>query len=185
MILPRFFSPDGKSYAFDHRAAGYARGEGVASLVLKPLEDALRDGDPIRAVIRESVVNQDGRTAGITLPSREAQENLIRLAYAKSGLDPRDTGYVEAHGTGTRAGDPLEAGALSTVLGQGRPTGKPLYIGSVKTNIGHLEGTSGLAGIIKAVLTLERGVILPSLNFEKPNERIPLDELNLKVSLKA
>ncbi len=177
----RFFSPDGRSYSFDHRAAGYARGEGVASMVLKPLEDALRDGDPIRAVIRESAVNQDGRTAGITLPSREAQESLIRRAYANAGLDPRETNYIEAHGTGTRAGDPIEAGALAAVLGKVRPAGDALYLGSIKTNIGHLEGASGLAGMIKATLSVERGVILPSLNFEKPNERIPLDEWNLKV----
>ncbi len=154
-------------------------------MFLKPLEDALRDGDPIRAVIRESVVNQDGRTAGITLPSREAQESLIRHAYTHAGLDPRETSYVEAHGTGTRAGDPIEAGALATVLGQARPAGDALCIGSIKTNIGHLEGASGLAGMIKAVLSVERGVILPSLNFEKPNERIPLEEWNLKVLLLA
>ncbi|OBT45611.1 Type I Iterative Polyketide synthase (PKS) [Pseudogymnoascus sp. WSF 3629] len=151
MTPMRFFSADGKCYTFDHRATGYARGEGVVCIVLKPLNDAIRDGDPIRAVIRESGVNQDGRTAGITLPSSEAQERLIKSTYLRAGLDPLDTGYVEGHGTGTPAGDPIEAAAIASTFGPGRPADKSLRIGSVKTNVGHLEGASGLAGIIKAV----------------------------------
>lgn len=177
----RFFSPDGKCYTFDHRATGYARGEGVACIVLKPLNDAIRDGDPIRAVIRESGVNQDGRTAGITLPSGEAQERLIKSTYLQAGLDPVDTVYVEGHGTGTPAGDPIEAAAIASTFGPGRPADKSLRIGSVKTNVGHLEGASGLAGIIKAVMILEKGLIPPSLNFERANLRIPLEEWKLKV----
>ncbi|EFW98603.1 phenolpthiocerol synthesis polyketide synthase ppsa [Grosmannia clavigera kw1407] len=172
-----------QSYTYDHRAAGYSRVEGVATVVLKPLDDVLRDGDPIRAVIRQTTVNQDGRTAGITLPSRSAQESLIRTAYRMAGLDPALTGYFEAHGTGTAAGDPLEAGAISTVFGSCRPASDPIIVGSVKTNLGHLEGASGLAGLIKAILILEHGMIPPNLNFEKANESIPLEEWNIKVLL--
>ncbi|KAL3427635.1 hypothetical protein PVAG01_01144 [Phlyctema vagabunda] len=177
-----FVSPDGRSYAFDHRASGYGRGEGVASIVLKPLEDALRDGDPIRAVIRHTCLNQDGKTAGITLPSQEAQESLFRSAYEAAGLDPSETSYVEAHGTGTQAGDPLEAGAISAVFARGRARNNPVYIGSVKTNIGHLEAGSGLAGILKATLVLEKGAIPPSINFEKANPKIPMKEWNIKTA---
>ena len=126
-------------------------------------------------------MNSDGRTTGITLPSRESQANMIRSAYRKAGLDPCDTGYVEAHGTGTKAGDSLEAGALADVFGPGRDSSNPLYVGSIKTNCGHLEGASGLAGIIKATLILEKGQIPPNLNFEKANDRIPLEEWKLKV----
>lgn len=126
-------------------------------------------------------MNSDGRTTGITLPSREAQENLIRSVYKKAGLDPRDTGYFEAHGTGTQAGDPIELSAIQNVFGPGRHKHNPLIVGSVKTNIGHLEGASGLAGVIKAVLCLEKGLIPPNINFERPNKRIPIGRWNLKV----
>lgn len=153
----------------------------MACVILKSLEDAIRDGDPIRALIRGSGVNQDGRTAGITLPSCKAQESLIRSTYLGAGLDPLDTGYVEGHGTGTSAGDPIEAAAIASVFGPGRLGDKPLRIGSIKTNIGHLEGASGLAGVIKAVMILEKGFIPPSLNFETANLRIPLEEWKLKV----
>ncbi|KAH9897328.1 putative polyketide synthase [Xylariomycetidae sp. FL2044] len=185
MSLLRFFSQEGRCYSFDHRACGYSRGEGVATVILKPLDAALRDGDPIRAVIRNSVVNQDGRTQGITLPSRQAQEVLIRSAYDSAGIDPATTGYFEAHGTGTAAGDPLEAGAIATVLGAGRPADDPIIIGSIKTNIGHLEGASGIAGLIKAALIVEHGVIPPNLNFEAPNEKIPMDDWNLRIPLEC
>ncbi|KAI9832015.1 MAG: hypothetical protein M1819_004559 [Sarea resinae] len=181
MTLLNFLSADGKSYMYDHRGSGYGRGEGVASLVIKPLEDALRDGNTIRAVIRESATNCDGRTTGITLPSKDAQEALIKQAYHHAGLDPLQTDYFEAHGTGTQAGDPLEAGAIGAVFGPGRPADHPLYVGSVKTNVGHLEGASGLGGIIKATLALEKGFIPPNINFEKPNSRIPLDDWKLKI----
>ena len=180
-MVSRFLSPDGRCYAYDHRANGYSRGEGAACVVLKPLAEALKHGDTIRAVIRNTGTNQDGRTNGITLPSSEAQEALMRKVYETAGLDPAQTGYVEAHGTGTPAGDPLEASALSRVFGAGRPSSQPLLVGSIKTNIGHLEGASGLAGLIKTVLMLENNIILPNLNFEKANACIPLDEWKLKV----
>lgn len=175
-------SADGKCYAFDSRASGYGRGEGVATLVVKRLKDAVADADPIRAVIRESSLNQDGKTETITTPSLTAQEALIRDCYHKAGLRPDDTQYFEAHGTGTQAGDTIEARAIATVFGdadQGR--GDPLLIGSVKTNIGHTEAVSGLASIIKTALAMERGVIPASINFDKPNPKIPLEHWNLKL----
>jgi acyl transferase domain-containing protein len=133
-------------------------------------------------VIRNSGVNQDGKTSGITLPSGEAQSSLIARVYKSAGLNPLETTYVEAHGTGTPAGDPIEASALSKVFSPGRPQDRPLHVGSIKTNIGHLEGASGLAGVIKAVLMLENKMILPNTNFEIPNSRIPLDDWRLNVS---
>ena len=179
--LIRFLSPDGRCYTYDHRANGYSRGEGAACIILKPLAEALRNGDTIRGVIRNTGTNQDGKTNGITLPSSAAQESLVRRLYKEAGLDPAQTGYVEAHGTGTPAGDPLEAAALSKVFGSGRPSDQPLVVGSIKTNIGHLEGASGLAGLIKTVLMLENNLILPNVNFEKANPSIPLHEWKLKV----
>ncbi|KAM7203160.1 putative polyketide synthase protein [Naviculisporaceae sp. PSN 640] len=179
-----FLSPDGKSYAFDSRAAGYGRGEGVATVILKPLHDAVRDGDPVRAVIRASALNQDGKTQTITSPNQTAQEELIKLCYAKAGLNPAETAYVEAHGTGTQAGDPVEAGAIHAVMCKGRPSDAPLYIGSVKTNVGHMETASGFASIIKVALALEKGLIPPSLNFEEANAKIPLEQWKLRVPRK-
>ena len=145
------------------------------------MRDALRDGDPIRAVVRQTALNQDGKTQTITSPSQAAQEDLIRRCYKSAGLNPADTDYVEAHGTGTQAGDPVEAGALHAVMGKGRRADRPLYIGSVKTNVGHTETASGFASIIKVVLALEKGQIPPSINFEKGSEKIPFDAWNLKV----
>ena len=132
-------------------------------------------------MIRGTGSNQDGRTAGIALPNRVAQENLIRGVYARAGLDPLETDFVEAHGTGTQAGDPIEIGAISQVFGPGRPPDKPVRIGSIKTNVGHLEGASGVAGVIKAVLMLENRMFLPNRNFEKINPRILLNDWKLKV----
>lgn len=177
----RLLSPEGKCFAFDSRASGYGRGEGAATLILKPLVDAIRDGNPIRAVIRQTAANQDGKTPTLTSPSREAQEQLIRDCYSKAGLDPRNTGYVEAHGTGTQAGDTNEAAAIGTVLGVDRLD--PLFIGSVKTNIGHTEATSGLAGVIKAVLSIEKNAIPPSINIDQPNPNIAFTELGIEVRL--
>jgi acyl transferase domain-containing protein/NADPH:quinone reductase-like Zn-dependent oxidoreductase len=185
MSMMRFLSPDGRSYTYDSRANGYARGEGAACLVLKPLADALRDGDPVRAVIRNSGCNQDGKTLGITLPSSDAQAALIRNVYDAAGLDPLETTYVEAHGTGTPAGDPLEASALARCFSEGRSPEHPLSVGSVKTNIGHLEGASGLAGVIKTILMLENKLIPPNTNFEKPNPSIPLQEWKLSVPIET
>ncbi|KAL2166565.1 hypothetical protein VTG60DRAFT_2512 [Thermothelomyces hinnuleus] len=174
-------SKDGKSYAFDSRANGYGRGEGSATVILKRLDDALRDGDPIRAIIRESGVNQDGKTETITTPSGEAQEALVRDCYRRAGLDPAHTAYFEAHGTGTPTGDPIEVAAIASVFKDSRPDGQPLRIGSVKTNIGHTEAASGVAAVIKVALALEKGQIPPSINFETPNPKLHLNEWKLKV----
>ncbi|RJE27111.1 polyketide synthase [Aspergillus sclerotialis] len=176
-------SAEGKCFAFDSRASGYGRGDGVASIIIKPLEAALRDGDPIRSVIRNTSANQDGKTPTLTSPSQEAQETLMRECYASAALNPVDTAYAEAHGTGTQAGDTIEAHALGTVFGNGRADEQPLVIGSVKTNIGHTEAASGLAGIIRVVMALEKGAIAPHLNYESPNEKISLDALKLKIPL--
>ncbi|KAL4994903.1 hypothetical protein BDV10DRAFT_143330 [Aspergillus recurvatus] len=176
-----FLSPDGKSYAFDSRANGFGRGEGIATLVIKRLSDAIIAGDPIRAVVRESGLNQDGKTETITTPSEEAQVALMRDCYRRAGLDFRGTQYFEAHGTGTPTGDPIECRAIATVFDEVRSPDEPLRIGSVKTNIGHTEATSGLASLIKVVLALEHGKIPPSINFEKPNPKIKLDEWRLRV----
>jgi acyl transferase domain-containing protein len=132
--------------------------------------------------VRGTGSNQDGKTQGITLPSGAAQEGLIRDVYEAAGLDPHEAAYIEAHGTGTQAGDPLEAGCLSRVFTPKRALDNPLRISSVKTNIGHLEGASGIAGIIKAILCLENRVFLPSRNFMTPSSRIPFSEWKLKVS---
>ncbi|ROT41106.1 putative polyketide synthase [Sodiomyces alkalinus F11] len=176
--------PDGRSYTFDHRGKGYGRGEGVATLLIKPLEDALRDGNPIRAVIRTTALNQDGKTPTMTSPSPEAQQELIRTCYLNAGLDPLETAYVEAHGTGTRTGDPIEAGAIGEVLGKGRPADKPLLIGSIKSNIGHLEAASGLAAIIKVALAFEKGYIPPNHDFQVGNPGILFNEWRLRVPVK-
>lgn len=178
-----FLSTDGMCWSFDHRANGYARAEGVGTVIVKRLSDAIRDGDTIRAVIRGSGVNQDGRTAGISLPSATAQEALIQDVYRNACLDFKDTRMLEAHGTGTQAGDPTEASAVAKVFGPYRSPDDPLYIGAIKTNIGHLEGGAGVAGVIKAVLILESGIIPPNTNFEKPNPKIPLKRWNLKLPL--
>ncbi|GIZ46187.1 hypothetical protein CKM354_000932400 [Cercospora kikuchii] len=162
-----FLSPESHCFAFDARANGYARGEGVSVLVLKHLDDAIRDGDPIRAVIKATGMNSDGRTAGIALPSSHAQQRLISSTYALAALDPNDTQYVEMHGTGTKAGDPAEMQAVLGALAGQRPS--TLYCGSVKTQIGHLEAAAGVAGIVKCILAMEVGVIPPNRNFETPN----------------
>ncbi|KAI1489804.1 hypothetical protein F5X96DRAFT_639079 [Biscogniauxia mediterranea] len=177
----QFLSPTGKSMAFDHRANGYSRGEGVSFIVVKSLADALKDGDVIRAVVRGTSVTQDGRTPGINLPSAEAQEDLIKAAYANAKLSPEKTGYFEAHGPGTPAGDPLETAAIAKVFAPYHSPEDPLYIGSVKSNIGHLEAGAGLAGLTKALFALEKGQIPPNIWFEKPNPKIPLKDWNLAV----
>ncbi|KAJ2993259.1 hypothetical protein NUW58_g1893 [Xylaria curta] len=170
-----FLSPDSKSYSFDHRANGYARGEGVIALVLKPLKDAVKNGDMIRAVIRSTGTNQDGRTPSLTQPSPEAQEELIRQVYKKAHLSLEPTRYVEAHGTGTPVGDPIEMKAIGRVFRPYRSAKNPLYVGSVKANIGHLEGCSGLAGIIKSILILEKGIVVPNALFQRPNDNMDVE----------
>ncbi|UKZ46287.1 Type I Iterative PKS [Trichoderma virens] len=176
-----FLSPDSLSYSFDQRANGYARGEGVIAVVLKSVAAAVRDGDMIRAVIRASGSNQDGHTPVITQPSQQAQQDLIQHVYQKANLSLADTRYVEAHGTGTPVGDPIEARAIGRVFRKYRSQKEPLYIGSVKSNIGHLEGASGLAGLLKVILSLEKGVIPPNALFEKINPAIDADFWNLSI----
>ena len=172
---------EGKCFAFDSRGAGYGRGEGVATVVVKRLNDALQDGDTVHAVIRNSGANQDGKTLGVTLPNPEAQEALIRSVYAGARLDPHETLYVEAHGTGTVVGDNAEVQSLGNVFSE-KPRDRNLYVGSVKTNIGHLEAASGLAGLIKAVLVLKKQQIPPNLNFIEPKAGLRLDERQISVS---
>jgi acyl transferase domain-containing protein len=152
---------------------------------VKRLTDALAAGDPVRAVIRETLLNQDDKKDSITSPSRAAQAALMRDCYYRAGLDPVETQYFEAHGTGTKVGDPIEAGAIATVFQPGRLVDQPLRIGSIKTNFGHTEVTSGLAGIIKVVLSLEKGIIQPSVNFEKPNPQLALESANMQVVAEA
>ncbi|KAH7138738.1 polyketide synthase [Dendryphion nanum] len=172
-----FLSPDSKCYSFDHRANGYSRGEGVGAILIKPLSNALRDGNCIRAVIRATGSNQDGRTPGITQPSGSAQENLIRSTYFRAGLSMAKTRYFEAHGTGTAVGDPIEAKAIAGAFKEHHH--QPLYVGAVKSNIGHLGGASGISGLIKTVLVLERGVIPANIWFERVNPQIDAEGWNL------
>ncbi|KAK4451281.1 hypothetical protein QBC34DRAFT_348299 [Podospora aff. communis PSN243] len=173
---------EGKCFSFDSRGAGYGRGEGVASIVIKRLKDALHDGDVIHAVIRNSGANQDGWTKGITLPNPDAQEALIRSVYATAGLDPHVTPYVEAHGTGTQVGDHAEVQSLASVFSE-KPRARNLYVGSVKTNIGHLEAASGLAGVIKAVMVLKKRQIPPNLNFVEEKPGLRMKERQMQVPL--
>ncbi|KAK3302820.1 polyketide synthase [Chaetomium strumarium] len=179
-----FLSPDGVCHSFDHRANGYARGEGFIALVLKPIAAAVRDGDVIRAVIRAVGSNQDGNTPVLTQPSAQAQEDLIRHVYERAGLPFDQTRYVEAHGTGTRVGDPIEVRAIGRVFGDFRSAEEPMFVGSVKANVGHLEGASALASIVKAILILEKGVITGQALLEKLNPDIDADMYHIAVPLK-
>jgi acyl transferase domain-containing protein len=174
-------SPDGRCKTFDAGANGYARGEGGGVVILKLLTEALKDGDEICAVICGSAINQDGRTNGLTAPNRFSQEDVLHRAYASAEISPGQVQYVEAHGTGTLLGDPIEAMALGAVLAQGRPANKLCAIGSVKTNIGHLESAAGIASLIKVALALRHRMIPPSLHFHTPNPHIPFAKLPLKV----
>ncbi|KAI2715325.1 hypothetical protein CBS147332_4979 [Penicillium roqueforti] len=175
--------PQGRSFSFDSRAEGYARGEGVGTVVVKPLSVAIRDGDTIRAVIRETGVNQDGRKPGITVPSADAQERLIREVYWRAGLDLEHTRFVEAHGTGTSTGDPIEAGALARAFKCRRET--PLYVGAIKSSIGHLEGGSGVASLIKSILILESGIIPANFDMKQTNSSIPATEYDIAFPTEA
>src|SRR5262249_12925593 len=174
-------SPDGRCKAFDARANGFVRGEGAGMLVLKPLALALADHDRIYALIRATGVNQDGRTPGMTVPSLESQAALVRDCCRLAGISPGAIQYVEAHGTGTLVGDPIEARALGTELSAGRPAGSCCVVGSVKTNIGHLEPASGIAGLIKVALALKHRQIPANLHFNEPNPDIPFEALRLRV----
>ncbi|GAB7030123.1 hypothetical protein JCM4914_15840 [Streptomyces platensis subsp. malvinus] len=174
-------SPDGRCHTFDARANGYVRGEGGAAVVLKPLADALADGDPVYCVVRGAAIGNDGGGPGLTAPDHEGQEAVLRAACIEAGVDPAKVRFVELHGTGTPVGDPVEAQALGAVHGSGRPADAPLLVGSVKTNIGHLEGAAGIAGLVKAALCLRKRTLPGSLNFVTPHPAIPLDRLRLKV----
>ncbi|HEX8145175.1 MAG TPA: beta-ketoacyl synthase N-terminal-like domain-containing protein [Pyrinomonadaceae bacterium] len=174
-------APDGRCKTFDARADGYVRSEGAGLVLLKPLSRALADADPIYAVIRGSAINQDGRTNGLMAPNPLSQEAVLREAYRCAGVSPGEVQYIEAHGTGTLLGDPIEAKALGTILAEGRPAGQNCILGSVKTNIGHLEAAAGVAGLIKTALSLKHRMIPRSLHFQEPNPHIPFADLPLRV----
>ncbi|KAF4914963.1 Highly reducing polyketide synthase alt5 [Colletotrichum fructicola] len=169
-------SPDGKSYSFDEKANGYARGEGIAVVILKRVSDAIRDGNTIRGIIRNIGCNQDGKSPGVTMPTAEAQSSLMNRLYTEAGLDPGATRYFEAHATGTAVGDPIEMSAINSVFSKRLSAENPMYVGSVKTNVGHLEGAAGLAGLLKSVYILESGIVPKNLWFEKWNPQVQLDE---------
>ncbi|CAJ2503554.1 Uu.00g109480.m01.CDS01 [Anthostomella pinea] len=172
-------SPQASCRTFDAEADGYARAEAVNMVYLKRLDDALRDKNPIRAVIRSTASNCDGKTAGISHPSSESHEALIRSCYLAGGIrDFTQTGFVECHGTGTRTGDPIETAAVANVFG-----GKGVYIGSVKPNLGHSEGASGLTSLMKCILALEHKTIPPNIKFSKPNSDIPFEQAGLRVPI--
>jgi mycoketide-CoA synthase len=173
-------NPAGQCRAFDADANGYVRGEG-GIVILKPLRRAIADGDRIYCVIRGSAVNNDGFSNGLTAPNPRAQEAVLRSAIQAAAVEPASLDYVETHGPGTVVGDPLEAGALGAVLGPSHSREHPLRIGSVKTNLGHLEAAAGVTGVIKVALSLRHRQLPPSLHFETPNPLIPFDSLNLKV----
>jgi acyl transferase domain-containing protein/surfactin synthase thioesterase subunit/acyl carrier protein len=177
----QMLSPDGRCKAFDEKANGYVRSEGCGVVVLKRLADAIADGDPIHGLIRGSAINQDGRSNGLTAPNGLAQEAVIRQALEEAGVHQNQIAYVEAHGTGTPLGDPIEALALGAVLGSKRNEDSQCAIGTVKSNIGHLEAAAGIAGLIKVILSLKHRKLPPSLHFEKPNPHIPFEELSLRV----
>ncbi|KAI6268439.1 Type I Iterative PKS [Pyricularia oryzae] len=180
-----FLSPSSKCFSFDHRANGYARGEGIVAMVIKPLADAIRDGNVIRAVIRASASNQDGRTPGLTQPSSDSQADLIRRVYEKANLPLDRTRFFEAHGTGTPVGDPIEMAAIGRVFAPVRSPETPLFVGSVKSNVGHLEGCAGLAGLVKTILALENGVIPPQANFEKVNPELDTERYKIEIPAAA
>ena len=170
----------GRCTPFDAGGDGYARSEGGALVLLKRLDDAIADGDRVLAVVLGSALNTDGRKKGLTVPSHRAQEDLLREVYRRCGIAPEEIDYLEAHGTGTAVGDPIETRALGDALGRHRPAGRPLLIGSVKSNIGHLEVASGMAGLMKALLCLEHRQIPPTIHIKVPNPNIDFDAWNLR-----
>src|ERR1700730_16043497 len=178
-------APAGGCKTSDAAADGYVRGEGCGVIVIKRLEDAIRDGDRIRAVIRGSAINQDGASGGLTVPNGVAQQRVIADALKRAGVAPSDVGYLEAHGTGTSLGDPIEAQAAGAVFGVGREASRPLLIGSAKTNIGHLEAAAGIAGVIKVILSLEHETLPKHLHFQNPSPHIPWDRLAVEVVQEA
>ena len=175
-----FLSKDGRCKTFDAGANGYVRSEGIGAVLLKPLDKAVADGNKIYAVIRGSLVNQDGKTSGITVPSQESQENLLREVYKRAGIDPRTVPYVELHGTGTEIGDPIEANAVGAVFGEGREN-DPLIVSSVKANIGHMEAASGMASLIKGVCILNEKTIAPQIGVKNLNPKIDVGKLHIRI----
>jgi iturin family lipopeptide synthetase A len=180
LAAAQMVAPDGRCKTFDASADGYVRGEGCGIVVLRRLSDALKAGDRVLALIRGTAVNQDGASSGFSVPNGVAQQALIRRALEAAGVSPAEIDYVESHGTGTALGDPIEAGALGAVLGRDSARGRSLLVGSVKSNIGHLESAAGAAGLIKLVLALSRGRIPPTLHINKPNPKIDWDGMNLR-----
>jgi acyl transferase domain-containing protein len=178
----RVLSPTGRCRTFDARADGIVRSEGCAVVVVKRLSDAIAAGDRVLAIIRGSAINQDGASGGITVPNRAAQEAVVRSALHNGGVHSADVGYVEAHGTGTPLGDPIELRALAAVLGEGRPAQSPLFVGSVKSNIGHTEAAAGVAGLLKTILMLQHGEIPPHLHFETPNPHVAWADTPLRIA---
>jgi acyl transferase domain-containing protein len=172
---------DGRCRVFDADAKGIVRGEGCGMVLLKPLARAIEDNDRVYAVILGGAVNQDGRSNGITAPNVNAQEAVLRECYSRAGISGSELQYIEAHGTGTILGDPIEARALGSVISEDREKNRPCYVGSVKSNFGHLEPASGVAGIIKVALSIYHKKIPPSIHFNKANPYIPFEELNLRV----
>ena len=180
----RMLSPDGSCKTFDATANGYVRGEGAAMLLLKRLSDAVAAHDRIVAVIRGSALNQDGRSSGLTVPKGPAQQAVIRATLEACGLTPADVDYIEAHGTGTALGDPIELEALGSVFAKAREGKDPLWVGSVKTNVGHLEAAAGVTGVLKAVLALHHGEIPPHLHFRRPTTHVNWNTIGLRVPVK-
>ena len=181
----RLLAPDGRCKTFDAAADGYIRSEGCGMVVLKRLSDAQRDGDRVLALIRGSAINQDGRSSGLTAPNGPSQSRVIAAALKNGGIIPADVQYLECHGTGTVLGDPIEVQAANAVFSQGRSPDDPLLIGSVKTNLGHLEAAAGIAGLIKVILAFEHRKVPPSLHFKTPNPHIPWASLAVKVADRA
>lgn len=176
-------APDGLCKKFDASGNGYSRGEGIAALLLKPVDQAVRNGDYISAAIRGTGINQDGKTIGITVTSADAQAQLIRTTYTSEGVDIEDTHYFEAHGTGTQASDPVKLEAISRTTSEGRSPRNKLIVGSVKSNIRHLESVAdlaGLAGLIKSVYILETGLISANIHFTSPNPAITFEKWDIK-----
>ncbi|CAN5469729.1 type I polyketide synthase [soil metagenome] len=184
MAKGRYLSKVGRCQAFSDTADGYVRGEGAVVMLLKPLSAARRDGNTIHAVILGTASNQDGRTNGISVPNGDAQVAVMEAAYAQAGVKPTEVGYVEAHGTGTPVGDPIEARAIGTVVGSGRHD-EPCLVGSVKTNVGHLEAAAGAAGVLKAALCVKHGYAPPHLHLNAVNPAIDLDALNITIPTTA
>ncbi|MGP4112735.1 type I polyketide synthase [Streptomyces sp. 4N509B] len=178
-------APDGRCKTFDDSADGYCRGEGCGVVVLKRLADAERDGDTVLAVVRGSAVGQDGASGGLTVPHGGAQERVMRVALASAGVDAGSVQYVEAHGTGTSLGDPIEMGAIQAVFGASRDASHPVLVGSVKTNVGHMEPAAGISGVVKVILQLREGTVFPHINFATPSRHIPWDRYAVEVPVAA